>query len=587
MSAEHLTDPEGDSAGERAANDSLRRGTNEGLNTSAGSDGFGRDDDPHGAPPGGRPAVQTAQTGDPAPPDANGARGGGNNDNGVEGTALGADDPPELLLAAGEEGALDDARGAIRSGKLAGKTMWAAIWILALPVLLQQAMAALVGMVDKMMAGNLPQGVVVPALDAIGVGSYVGWLIGICMTGLGIGAQAIIARAIGRGDGPEAHIALRQALGLSVLWGAMVGVAMWLLAEPLGHYTSLSPEAITFCTQYVSMLALAMPFCGIMLVGSMCLHGAGETTMPSMIAIAVNVVNIFSSWALSGVVLRFGEFSVPNLFPIDPATGGVLGIAGGTALSYAVGAGLTLWVMRRGVKDLRLEFEGARIRPAMIRRIVRLGVPNFAEGMAMWGVNLFVMRFIGMVAAAGAADGEVRQGLIGAHVIAIQWEAFSFLPGFAMGTAAGALAGQYLGAGHPLMARRAIEACTLVGAAIMGTFGIVFMTAGDTLTQIISDDPLYLRYTPNLLFICGSVQVFFALTMVVRQGLRGVGDVRWTLLITVVSSYFVRLPLAYLLGVSLGYGLEGIWFGLCGELVIRGAMFAGRFASSGWERVRV
>jgi Na+-driven multidrug efflux pump len=90
-----------------------------------------------------------------------------------------------------------------------------------------------------------------------------------------------------------------------------------------------------------------------------------------------------------------------------------------------------------------------------------------------------------------------------------------------------------------------------------------------------------------LLFVCGLVRVLFAITMVIRQGLRGVGDTMWTLIITSVSSYGVRLPLAWLLGVQLGYGLTGIWIGLCGELVVRALLFSSRFVHGGWKRVKV
>ena len=55
----------------------------------------------------------------------------------------------------------------------------------------------------------------------------------------------------------------------------------------------------------------------------------------------------------------------------------------------------------------------------------------------MWAVNLFVLQFIGIIGAR-AGDGAAGEGLQGAHIIAIQWEAFSFMPGFAIGTAAGA-----------------------------------------------------------------------------------------------------------------------------------------------------
>lgn len=489
-------------------------------------------------------------------------------------------------MALEEASAAQDAAGTIRSGKLAGRSMWAAIWILAIPVLFQQAMAAMVGMVDKIFAGNLPDSIVIPALDAIGIGAYIGWFIGIAMAGLGIGAQAIISRAIGRGDVPEAGRALGQAMTMSVIWGAIVGFAMWLTAEPLARYCRLDEAATAMCVEYVTILAVSMPLCGMMMVGSMCLHGAGETTRPSIIAVGVNLVNVVSSWLLSGIDLRFGEYVLTHPVGIDPTVWGVRGIAGGTAVAYLFGAIATLRLLRRGVKDLRLERHTLIPESAMARRVVRLGVPNFLEGIAMWGVNLFVMRFIG-VAAAARGDGDVGEGLVGAHIIAVQWEAFSFLPGFAMGTAAGALAGQYLGAGNPAMARRTITACTLVGMAIMGVMGAVFMLFGTALTRIISDEPIYLETVPDLLLICGSVQIFFALSMVTRQGLRGVGDVHWTLLITVVSSYAVRLPLAWFLGVHMGLGLQGIWMGLCGEIVIRGLAFGGRFLSGAWERARV
>ena len=126
---------------------------------------------------------------------------------------------PLAELVVEETEALLDAEGTIRSGKLAGRSMWAAICILAFPVLLQQTMAAFLGMVDKLIAAQLPASVRVPALDAVGIGSYVGWFIGIAMAGLGIGGQALIARAMGAGDKPLAHRALGQALTMSFLWG--------------------------------------------------------------------------------------------------------------------------------------------------------------------------------------------------------------------------------------------------------------------------------------------------------------------------------------------------------------------------------
>ena len=503
------------------------------------------------------------------------------------GSAIDPDSPAGDAIVHPEAEALIDAQHVIKSGKLAGRSMSAAIWILAFPVLLQQLMQACVGLVDKMLAGSLPREIAVSALDGISIGSYVGWFINIALAGLGIGGQAIIARAMGSGDRLEAGRALGQAMSLSLLWGAVVGVLLWLSAPMLARLCGLAPESTVYCVQYVRTMSISIPLAAVMMVGSMCMHGAGETTRPALIALWVNVVNLVGSWLLSGVLIRVGESTLPNPSPIDPLQWGVIGIAAGTGLSYIVGGLLTWRALARGVKDLQLQADQMSPDGRMIWRVIRVGAPNFAEGIAMWAVNLFVLQFIGQIAVRSASNGEPSQGLQGAHIIAVQWEAFSFLPGFAIGTAAGALAGQYLGAGNARMAQRAVIVCTVAAMVVMGLVGMVFMLFGSALTSIISDQPVHMKHVPNLLLICGAVQLFFALAMVVRQGLRGAGDTLWVFFITTFSSYAVRLPLSYLFGVAMGLGIEGIWLGLCGELIIRGLLFTARFIHGGWKRINV
>jgi putative MATE family efflux protein len=355
-------------------------------------------------------------------------------------------------------------------------------------------------------------------------------------------------------------------------------------AAPLAVICRLTGETADLLVAYVQIIAYAMPFAALMLVGSMCLHGAGETTVPSLIAIGANVVNVFASWVLSGVDISFGSWTLMNPFSFDLH---LHGIAGGTAISYFIGAVLTLWALRRGVKDLRLERRDLSVERSMATRIFRVGIPGFFDSIMMWLANLLVLVVIGLVAAAEAVDGVPRQGLQGAHLIAVRWESFSFLPGFAIGTAAGALAGQYLGAGSPAMARRAIRACIGLGCVVMGAMGLGFVLGADALTRVISSEPIHLEQAPALLVIGGSVQVFFAISMVIRQGLRGVGDTRWSFIITTGASFGIRLPAAWVLGVWAGLGLKGVWLGLCGEIVLRAGFFAWRFLHGGWQRVRV
>ncbi len=473
----------------------------------------------------------------------------------------------------------------IKSGSLAGKTMWGAIIFLALPILLQQLLIAFVGLADKMFAGALPEDIVLPSLDAIGIGSYIGWFISIAVSGVGIGAQALIARSMGAGDVMQGNRVLGQSMTLAFIWGIVVAIALWFFAAPLGVLCQLSDEAQAYLVQYIRVLAIGMPACAVMTAGSMALHGSGDTLRPAAVAFFVNIVNVVVSWAMSGADMMFGSFELTNPFEYDFH---VIGIAIGSSCAYIIGALLILGVLMKGVTDLRLKPKHILFKLPVIWRIAKIGIPNFFEGLSMWVANLFILQFIGQIAVnlatSAGKDGEAEQGLQGAHIIAVQWESLSFLPGFAIGIAAGTLAGQFLGAGQVEQAKRAIRLCTLLAVILMSSCGLVMMFAGEFLTSIISSEPIHAELVPQLLFIAGVMQVFFAIMMVLRQSLKGTGDTLWTFIITSFSSWCVRLPIAWFLGVHLGYGLVGVWYALCGEMAIRALLFYCRFKHGGWVK---
>ncbi len=473
----------------------------------------------------------------------------------------------------------------IKAGRLAGKSLPTAIVLVAAPVLLEQFLAAFVGLVDKVLTGGLPTGATA-ALDGVGIGAYVGWFIGISLSALGIGGLAIISRSLGKGDVRSAELGLGQATTFSVIWGVILAFALHAAAPLLAKIGGLSPEAAEACTVYVRRIALGLPFASLTMVGIMSLHGAGEAVRPFFIMLVVNIVNIVVSWQLSGsVVAVFGRSFASS------GAMGVEGIATGTVISRIVGAVLVFALIVHGVQDLRLRRWALRPDSEMLRRIIRVGLPAFGDGMAMWVGNILVVGIVGMIAAQQALElglvSGTQDGLIGAHIIGVQWEAFSFLPGFALGTAAATLVGQYLGAGNREMATRAIWACTAVAAVFMGAAGFGFIFGGEFLTRQISRDPLHLEIAPELLRICGFVQVFFAMAMVIREAIKGAGDTRWALWINLIGTYGIRVPFSYWIGYKAGGGLVGVWWVLCLEIVVRALLFLVRLLHGGWKRIEV
>jgi Na+-driven multidrug efflux pump len=215
-----------------------------------------------------------------------------------------------------------------------------------------------------------------------------------------------------------------------------------------------------------------------------------------------------------------------------------------------------------------------------MRRIVRVAVSSLFESIGMWGGNFTVLVWVGQL-------GEQNNAVWGSHMIAIRVEAISYLPCFALAIAASTLTGQYLGLGDPQRAKHAGRLCWGWGALIMGLAGASFLLFPYAWCSIVTNQQPLLDTAPHLLWVCGWVQIFLATAIVLSGAMRGAGDTRTTMILTYISIYGIRLPMAYLFGIVLGYGINGIWYGLCIELFIRGFIFGGRYLHGGWAKVKV
>ena len=451
-------------------------------------------------------------------------------------------------------------------GKLAGLSLRRQVWVLAIWPLLEQVMSFLIGTVDMWLAAHLkPESVAVAANDALGIAGYVNWLMGLMMGAVGIGASALVARAIGARHKRLANAALGQAVLLGVAAGTVIGAIVFVFARYIAQAASLDGQALELCVTYLRIVSVAVPTSAVLFVGGACLRAAGDTRTPFGVVVVVNVINIVTSFLF--------------VYGPEPIGGrGVAGIAAGTAIAWAFGAVLTLIVMIRGNRLIRLRL--IRLKPHWhtARRIIRIALPQLLESIGIWGGNFLVVIIIGRLA---------MDGLIGSHMWTVRIESASFLAGFALAGAAAILTGQYLGANDPVMAKRSAWLCCGLGVVVMTLSGLVFIFFGDTITSWVTPVPLHRELVPQMLWICGFVQPMFAVSIILSHAIKGAGDTRSTLVIGYFSLFGVRLPLVYLIGVHFEMGLIGVWYGLCAEMAVRGFIYLGWFMHGSWLKTRV
>ncbi len=473
--------------------------------------------------------------------------------------------------------------------------MGAAIWVLCWPILIESILSSFVGLTDTVLSAQLG----VAETDAIGSAAYILWFTGLIIMAIGVGTTALISRSVGRGRLAVANAAVGQSLLLAAGIGSIVAVVLALLGPGLGGMLTKSEAGATAFAEYIRIVAAGTPFMAVLAVAIASLRGAGDSIRPLWAMVAVNAVNILSSWLLCGqdlsrLIERDGiattEIILKNPVPFEL---GVRGIAYGTVLANALGCVIVLLMLVRGVGGVHLMRRRLKPHWHTLQRLARVGLPNFFETFGMWVGNFLVFVFVVNLSQA--------DGMTGAHMLGIRIESFSFMPGFAMSIAAATLAGQYLGAGSPQMAKRAVLVCAFAGAAIMGTFGLAFIFIPEQLVSLLSSQPEHLETVPAILRIVGFVQVPFAFGLITRGALRGVGDTKAVFIITWSTTYLLRLPLAYIFsGVDIplpGGGiilhpffdpsLAGLWLGLSIEVVLRCMIFVARFLHGGWTTVRV
>ncbi len=447
-------------------------------------------------------------------------------------------------------------------GRLAGLSLRRQVFVLAMWPLMEQVLNFGVSFVDTALAGRLS----VEATNAIGVAAYFGWLIGLVQGAVGTGATAIIARAIGGSHRRIANAALGNALVLGLIAGIAIGVIIFALSPFIAAQVGLTGESARLCVIYLRIMGLAAPFSALLFVGAAALRGAGDTRTPFWVLVIVNIINTATSLFLVAGPAPWGGH-------------GVTGIAVGTLIAWVIGSALILIVLAGGWGGIRLRWIRLRPHRHTMTRLINIGTPNMLERLlAMWMVNFFILKIVGKLG---------NDAAWGAHIIAIRVESMSFMLGFAFGIAAAALAGQYLGLGDTQRAKQAVVLCWKLASMMMIGLGLVFIFLPGPLCWLLTDEPRLLEMATPLVRLCGFVQVFFATAIVLGEGMRGAGDTKATLWLTALSTYAVRLPLVYLFALTLGYGLYGVWMGLCVELIFRGAIFAARFAQGRWMEIKV
>jgi len=449
-----------------------------------------------------------------------------------------------------------------RFPSLTSGNLWNNIWQLSWPIFLIMIFNFFVGITDIYVAGLIN-----PDVQAVvGFISQIYFLNIIIANAISIGTLALIARAIGAQDSERATEIARQSLVFSGLIAICLTLLGLTFAEQIIILAGFPPSIRLMSEQFLKVFALSLGPNYILIISNAVFRASGDIKKPLITMALVSAFNIAGDFALV-----FGLFSLPRL--------GYIGIAVSTALSVTAGmsANLIFFKSRRW-KSI---YSGPWLLSlSMIKKVFKISWPAALLQIAWNAGSIVLYNILGKLGGSSiSALASLTNGL--------RIEAIIYLPAFAMNMAASVLLGQNLGAGNAERAEQIGWKIAFAGTILISVMSLIIFIWAEPIASLFTRDTDVLHETVRYLRINMFSEPFMALSVILGGGLQGAGDTKGTMWIIVVSMWFIRLPLAYLLTLVLDYGATGAWVAMITSMCVQGLLMTWRFHSGHWKNLQI
>jgi MATE family, multidrug efflux pump len=404
------------------------------------------------------------------------------------------------------------------------------------------------GVIDTIMVGHVSA----RALAAVALGNLYFWACGIFGMGVIMALDPVIAQAVGARDDVAVARGFQRGLLLAVLLTIPISVAL-LFAEPvlrgLGQAEDVIPLAVSFV--WLSIPGV-FPFLGFNVLRQTL--QALQLVRPIVLTMIVaNLANLLLNW-----VLIFGRLGAPAL--------GVGGSAWATAVSRWLMVILLFAIAWRHLRPYVRPLRSDTFALAPLGRMLALGAP----------IGIQFQLEYGIFAVVGLIMGTIGTTPLAAHQVAINIASFTFMVPMGIAAAVAVLVGHAVGRGDAREARSTATAALVTGVGFMAVMAIVLLVGPGAIARVYTTDAAVVAIALVLIPIAGFFQVFDGMQVVCGGILRGLGDTHSPLIANIIGFWVLGLPLGVWLGMRLGRGPAGLWWGLVVGLAVVGLALLAR-----------
>ena len=371
------------------------------------------------------------------------------------------------------------------------------------------------------------------ALAAVGTSQPIIMILVAIIMGLNVGTEVMLSQSIGEADYTKAK-RIANTMYLSVMAiSVVVGVSGALLCRELLVLIRTPAVIIDDAVKYLTIIFLGLP--GL----------AGYNTLNGMIRSSGNTVTPLVFLAIASMLNIGLDIVFVKVFSL-----GVTGVALATIIAQTVSFLLCLMWLKKIDMYFGLKLNLSKFSKAALGRGVKLGIPAAIQLSAMSSAAFAVQIFINKLA---------TTDIISAYMIGMKVDTFAALPVMSLSLAMVTIIGQNVGAGNRVLLRKYQRYAKISGVAFGLVMTLVMQFCGVFIVRIFIDaaETEVVRYATMYIRSLSVVYVLVTYFEVVFGILRGQGNPRIPMIFSIVGTWFVRVPLAWILINRYGF------FGVC------------------------
>lgn len=440
-----------------------------------------------------------------------------------------------------------------QTNKYQDQTLFSITW----PLFIELALHMGMGIIATLMLGHYSD----KAAAGVGVANQLLNIFILVFNVTSIGGTVLISQNLGAGKRQHARRLARSVFGLNFWFGIIVAITVFLFGEQLLRLFNIEGKVFDYGLIFVRICGLSLFFESLSQALSAILRSHGYTKESMFVTVVMDLISVGGN-----IIATTGILGMP----ITGVTGVSWAIV--AARFFAVCALLYLIYNRLSLKLVINDIFKAKKED--IRGLLSIGIPSAGENLSYQFSQLIITS---MVVTLGTASLAARVYILNLNMIC-----YLFTLAIAQGTQL--LVARYIGGRQFDRAfKRGIS--TLKIAIVSSTLTSLAMAlCGSSIMKLFTNDPSIIAVGLPVLWVIVFVEPGRALNIVLMSSLKSAGDVRFPVMIGMISMWGVAVTLSYLLGVHFGLGLIGIWLAQGTDEWLRGAFAIRRWLMKPWER---